>query len=63
MKRTVSTRVKTLERIFSKAGYGSRTDARKWIAAGRVRVNGAVIVNPDHWIDPDATRLRLTAKH
>jgi 23S rRNA pseudouridine2605 synthase len=44
-------KLKTLERVFSKAGLGSRTDARSWIGAGRVRVNGKIIQNPDHWID------------
>ena len=38
--------IKTLERVFSKAGAGSRTDARSWIGAGRVRVNGSVVQNP-----------------
>lgn len=43
--------LKTLERVLSKAGLGSRTDARKWIGAGRVQVNGKVIRTPDHWVD------------
>ncbi|MGP0076325.1 MAG: pseudouridine synthase [Bryobacteraceae bacterium] len=43
--------LKTLERVLSKAGLGSRTEARKWIAAGRVKVNGKLIQTPDHWID------------
>ena len=43
--------VKTLERVISKAGLGSRTEARQWIHAGRVTVNGALVRNPDHWID------------
>ena len=42
--------IKTLERVLSKAGIGSRTEARKWIAEGRVRVNGHVITNPDEWM-------------
>lgn len=42
---------KTLERVISKAGLGSRTEARSWIGAGRVRVNGKVIRTPDHWVD------------
>lgn len=50
-------RLKTLERVFSKTGTGSRTDARSWIGAGRVRVNGAVVRNPDHWIDLDHDRV------
>ena len=36
---------------MSKAGLGSRTQARSWIHAGRVQVNGRVIQNPDHWVD------------
>ena len=43
--------LKTLERVISKAGLGSRTQARRWIHQRRVRVNGAVVENPDEWID------------
>jgi 23S rRNA pseudouridine2605 synthase len=57
-----SRRLKTLERIFSKAGLASRTDARGWIGAGRVRVNGKVVQNPDHWIDLDRDRVTLDGK-
>ena len=42
---------KTLERVLSKAGLGSRTEARSWIHAGRVTVNGRATQNPDQWID------------
>jgi len=44
---------KTLERILSKAGLGSRTEARSWIHEGRVQVNGRVVENPDHWVSPE----------
>jgi pseudouridine synthase len=53
---------KTLDRILSRAGIGSRTDARKWIGAGRVKVNGRVIQTPDHWVDPDVDRVDLDGK-
>lgn len=43
--------LKTLERVLSKAGLGSRVEARRWIHARRVKVNGQVTENPDHWID------------
>jgi pseudouridine synthase len=49
---------KTLDRILSKAGIGSRTDARRWIGAGRVAVNGKTIQSPDLWVD--AARDRVT---
>jgi 23S rRNA pseudouridine2605 synthase len=53
---------KTLDRVLSKAGIGSRTDARKWIGAGRVSVNGKVIQTPDHWVDLDRDRVALDGK-
>src|SRR5437588_8523863 len=43
--------LKTLDRVISKAGLGSRSEARRWIASGRVRVNGKPIQTPDHWVD------------
>ncbi|HUK18871.1 MAG TPA: pseudouridine synthase [Bryobacteraceae bacterium] len=54
--------LKTLERVFSKAGVGSRTDARSWIGAGRVRVNGQVVRNPDHWVDLARDRVTFDGK-
>jgi pseudouridine synthase len=54
--------LKTLERVFSKTGLGSRTDARSWIGAGRVRVNGKVVENPDRWVDLEKDRITLDGK-
>ena len=54
--------LKTLERFFSKAGIGSRTEARSWIGEGRVRVNGKTIRNPEHWIDLERDRVTLDDK-
>ena len=51
--------LKTLERVLSKAGVGSRTEARAWIAAGRVKVNGKVVRDPDRWIDMDRDQVRF----
>ncbi|MGO9228722.1 MAG: pseudouridine synthase [Bryobacteraceae bacterium] len=54
--------LKTLERVFSKAGTGSRTEARRWIGEGRVSVNGAIVRNPDHWVDLARDRITLDGK-
>jgi pseudouridine synthase len=51
--------LKTLERVLSKAGLGSRVEARSWVHAGRVKVNGHVIRNPDHWVDMERDRVRF----
>jgi 23S rRNA pseudouridine2605 synthase len=53
---------KTLDRVLSKAGIGSRTDARKWIGAGRVTVNGKAVQTPDVWVDLDLDRVALDGK-
>jgi pseudouridine synthase len=54
--------LKTLERVLSKAGLGSRTEARKWIGAGRVKVNGKLIQTPDHWVDLARDKVTLDNK-
>ena len=53
---------KTLERVISKAGAGSRTQARSWIHARQVQVNGKVVEDPDRWIDLDRDRVLLDGK-
>ena len=48
--------------MFSKAGRGSRTEARRWIGEGRVSVNGVVARSPDQWIDLARDRVTLDGK-
>jgi len=54
--------LKTIERVLSKAGVGSRTEARSWIAAGRVQVNGRVVRDPDAWVDLERDRVSFDGK-
>lgn len=54
--------LKTLERVLSKAGLGSRSEACKWIGAGRVKVNGKLIQAPDHWVDFERDVVTLDDK-
>jgi 23S rRNA pseudouridine2605 synthase len=54
--------MKTLERVLSKAGLGSRTEARSWIGAGRVRVNGRLVQTPDRWVDLERDRVTLDGR-
>ena len=60
--RTGKRPLKTLERVLSKAGLGSRTEARKWIGAKRVKVNGKLIQTPDHWVDLERDTVTLDGK-
>jgi pseudouridine synthase len=55
-------KLKTLDRVLSKAGLGSRTEARQWIAAGRVAVNGHKIVDAETWVDLDRDRVTFDGR-
>ena len=56
-------RLKTLERVFSKAGMGLRSDSADIsIGAGKVRVNGKIVQNPDQWVDLTATASLFEGK-
>src|SRR5262245_15781519 len=54
--------LKTLDRVLSKAGLGSRKDARSWIGNGRVSVNGNVVRTPDHWVDLERDCVAVDGK-
>ena len=53
---------KTLDRALSRAGAGSRTDARRWILDGRVKVDGKTVTQTDAWIDPERQRVTLDGR-
>lgn len=40
----------TLDRLLSKLGIASRTQAQEWIRAGRVRINQRLVRQPDIWV-------------
>ncbi len=54
--------LKTLERVISKAGVASRTEARTWIGSGRVQVNGKLVQTPDQWVDLNTDTVTLDGK-
>ncbi|MEO6709940.1 MAG: pseudouridine synthase [Planctomycetota bacterium] len=53
---------KTLDRALSRAGVCSRVVAREWIAAGRVRVNGAPALSVEQWVDTSRDELAVDGK-
>jgi len=61
-KAEVKPRLKTLDRILSKAGVASRTEARQWIARGRLKVNGKPARDPEQWVDVDRDKILLDGK-
>jgi 23S rRNA pseudouridine2605 synthase len=53
---------RTLDRVLSQAGIASRTEARSWIGAGRVAVNGRKIQSPDVWVDVKRDRVTVDGR-
>lgn len=51
-----------LERVLSKAGLCSRTQARELVRAGRVRVNGRIALDPDEVCDADRDEVRVDGR-
>jgi 23S rRNA pseudouridine2605 synthase len=49
----------TLDRVLSRFGVASRTAARAAILAGRLKVNGRVVRDPDVWVRPDRDAVVL----
>ena len=49
----------TLDRVPSRFGVASRTDSRKAIVAGRMKVNGRTVRDPDIWVNPDSDTFLL----
>jgi pseudouridine synthase len=52
----------TLDRLFSKMGVSSRTEATTKIKAGLVTVNGKVVWDPECWVSPRHDRVRVNGQ-
>ncbi|MGE5327219.1 MAG: pseudouridine synthase [Deltaproteobacteria bacterium] len=52
----------TLDRVLSRYGIASRTVAKEVIRAGRLRVNGRVMRDPDFWVTPETDDIQLDGK-
>ncbi len=46
-------------RAISKLGLGSRTQAAQWLKAGRVRINGRVVTDPEFPVNHAADRITV----
>ena len=49
----------TLDRVLSRFGLASRTEARAAVFAGRLKVNGRVVRDPDCWVRPEQDTIHF----
>jgi 23S rRNA pseudouridine2605 synthase len=49
----------TLDRVLSRFGLASRTEAREAVRAGRLKVNGRVVRDPDCWVRLERDAIQL----
>lgn len=51
--------LKGLARVISKSGAASRSQAEQWVRAGRVQVNGRVVLDPQFGIEQGVDRVQV----
>jgi 23S rRNA pseudouridine2605 synthase len=49
----------TLDRVLSRFGLASRSESREAIKAGRLKVNGRVVRDPDCWVRPERDTIHF----
>jgi len=52
----------TLDRVLSRFGWASRTASRQIIGAGRLKVNGRIVRDPNLWVSPHRDVFQLDGK-
>lgn len=52
----------TLDRVLSRFGHASRTESREVITAGRIKVNGRTVRDPDCWVRPEKDVFHFDGK-
>ncbi|HEV2499065.1 MAG TPA: pseudouridine synthase [Terriglobia bacterium] len=62
MKGAPSKSAMTLDRVLSRFGVASRSEAQQAIRSGRLKVNGRVIRDPEFWVRPEQDAVHLDGR-
>jgi 23S rRNA pseudouridine2605 synthase len=52
----------TLDRVLSRMGHAPRSESREMITAGRLKVNGRIVRDPDVWVNPERDVFHFDGK-
>ena len=51
-----------IQKVLARAGLSSRREAERWLAEGRISVNGTVVTRPGTRVDPSRDTVRVDGK-
>jgi len=51
-----------IQKVLARAGMASRREAERWLAGGRITVNGAVVTQPGTRVDPDRDHIKVDGR-
>jgi 23S rRNA pseudouridine2605 synthase len=51
-----------IQKVLSRAGAASRREAERWLAEGRISVNGSVVSTPGTRVDPALDHIRIDGR-
>jgi 23S rRNA pseudouridine2605 synthase len=57
-----STTGERIQKVLARAGLASRREAERWLAEGRISVNGAVVTQPGTRVDPGRDHIKVDGR-